>query len=457
MHHCDQKSRFTCDWIFNQLVVLCDGKVVCGCADPYGERPLGHLQQESLLSIWNSPLAQEIRQGLNQGHSCFCDSCGLKRPLAADEPPPQGPLTLEKLPRIFFEPTVLCNLSCFQAVCHQESGILQTRSRLQFPYTEFKSLMADVGQDLQRIDLFNYGDPFVHPEAVSMAEHIKANFPHIYLYISTNGLMLDRGKISRLVAARVDEITFSVDGPDQETYSRYRQGGDFKKVFAIMEQFVNERDGQGWEVPYINWRYILFKWNDSARKMAKTRKLARQIGIDRLTWEITDHPAAAMSKKYQPGTKHWQRIFHEIWDSSQIGNAIKNNRYLAKISITEKKIEVPAGRKLTLKVQVKNRGGALWRKTSISGRRIVRLGAQLFDQQKNLLELNHARAFLNKPLAGSDADTIAIELPPYPTIGLFWLKFDMVLEGIDWFEANGSAVTWIPHEVTGRDLPTTNR
>ena len=447
MHQCDQKTKFTCDWIFNQLVVLCDGKVVCGCADPFGERPLGYLQKDSLLSIWNSPLVQEIRQGLNQGHSCFCDPCGLKRPLSAEENPPQGPVKLEKLPRIFFEPTVLCNLSCFQAVCHQESGILQTRSRLKFPFAEFETLMKEVGQDLQRIDLFNYGDPFVHPQAISMVEHIKSHFPHIYLYISTNGLMLNQELIQRLVAAKMDEITFSVDGPDQETYSRYRQGGDFKKIFSVMQQFVSERNRQGWEVPFINWRYILFNWNDSNKKMAQTRKLAGQIGIDRLTWEITDHPEVAMSKKYQPGTRHWKRIYHEIWDSSQIGNAIKNKRFRATIKISNKTIEASTGSELTLNVGIKNTGGALWRKTSLSGRRIVRVGAQLFDQNKHHLELNLARAFLTKPLAGGYSDIITLTLPPHPSPGLFGLKFGMVLEGIVWVVANGCPVGWIPYMV----------
>ena len=36
-------ERFTCDWIFKILVVLCDGKVVCGCADPIRGKAAGSL------------------------------------------------------------------------------------------------------------------------------------------------------------------------------------------------------------------------------------------------------------------------------------------------------------------------------------------------------------------------------------------------------------------------------
>ena len=153
--------------------------------------------------------------------------------------------------------------------------------------------------------------------------------------------MFNDEKIKRLVNSGLDEITFSVDGPDQDTYVRYRKGGDFNKVMGIMSKFVEERNKHGREIPFINWRYIIFKWNDSKIKMSKTKRLAKKIGVDRLTWEITDHPFEAASKRYQIGTQYWEKIYNEIWDSSQIGNAIKNKRYLAQIKIPPKEIIAP--------------------------------------------------------------------------------------------------------------------
>ncbi len=439
---CNEKTKFTCDWIFNRLVVLSDGKVVCGCADPYGERPLGNLKENKIYEIWNSKKVKEIRKELNEGHCCFCDNCGLKRLLKEDEEIPQQPVDVKILPRIFFEPTVLCNLSCFKAVCNQESGILNTRERKQFPINELKSLMEEMGENLIRLDFFNYGDPFVHPQAVEMIEYIKEKFPHIYLYTSTNGLMLNNEKIKRLVTSGIDEITFSVDGPDQRTYVRYRKGGDFNKVLRIMSKFVEERNKLGREVPFINWRYIIFKWNDSKNKMNKTKRLAKRIGVDRLTWEITDHPSEAASEKYQIGTRSWEKIYNEIWDSSQIGNAIKNKRFYAKIKIHIKDIITKINNQTSIDVFVKNTGGALWRKKTFSGKRMIRLGAQLFDRNKNLIELNYARAFLNKALKKGEKDIIKIVLPPLSDSGKYFIKFDMVSEGVDWFESGGSPVVW---------------
>ncbi len=441
--------RFTCDWIFNILVVLCDGRVVCGCADPNGERPLGSLAQSTLHEIWRSEKVKEIRRGLNAGYSPFCLPCGLKKPLAEDAPAPERPVDLEVLPRIFLEPTVCCNLSCFEAVCSRESGILQTRKRKFFPLDEFRQVADEVGTRLVRLDLFNYGDPFVHPQAVEMVEYLKGRYPQVYLYTSTNGLMLDEAKMRRLVAAGLDEITFSVDGADQKTYEKYRRGGDFAKALDVMRAFVRLRNESGREVPFINWRYIIFHWNEGRRQMAKARRLAERIGVDRFNWEITDHPAAAKSEKFQPGTPAWRKVYHEIWDSSQIGSALRRKRYVADIRPRDRVIHQTAGQPVRTVVRVKNTGGATWLETSFSGRRLVRLGAQLHDDGGRLLDRDFARAFLAAPLKHRETAEVVLEVPPAPAPGLYRLKFDLVSEGIDWFENGGSPVAWRPFVVQG--------
>ncbi|HSQ35610.1 MAG TPA: radical SAM protein, partial [Candidatus Binatia bacterium] len=375
------------------MVVLCDGTVVCGCADPRGERPLGSLEKTPIHAIWQSPEVRRIREELNSGYCDFCLPCGIKRALGDDEAVPQHPVRVDALPRIFFEPSVVCNLNCYQAVCAPGTGIAATRARKFFPLEGFRALLAEIGPQLQRLDFFNYGEPFIHPQALDMIELVKKNYPHIYLYTSTNGLLLDERMIVRLAESGIDEVTFSVDGADQRTYARYRQGGDLGKLLKNMAALVREKMRLGREVPFINWRYILFKWNDSAWKMGKARRLARKIGVDRLTWEITDHPAAAASKKYAVGTPAWKRIYREIWDSSQIGSALKRRRYTAAIRVGLSPVMACAGKQTLLHVQGKNRGGALWRTQVHSGRRMVRLGAQLHDHERKLLDLNYARAF----------------------------------------------------------------
>ena len=49
----------------------------------------------------------------------------------------------------------------------------------------------NLGPGLQRIDFFNYGESFIHPRAIEMIEYAKSRYPQIYLFTSTNGLLLN--------------------------------------------------------------------------------------------------------------------------------------------------------------------------------------------------------------------------------------------------------------------------
>src|SRR5262245_42820215 len=145
----------------------------------------------------------------------------------------------------------------------------------------FCRVVDEVGPSLGRIDFFNYGEAFLHKRAVEMCEYIKTRFPHIYLYTSTNGLAFSEDAARRLVRSGIDEVTFSVDGATQKSYEMYRQRGRFDVAMRNLQAMVDEKRQSGRDVPFLNWRYILFKWNDSDAEMNLARTLAADIGVDR--------------------------------------------------------------------------------------------------------------------------------------------------------------------------------
>src|SRR5262249_33381124 len=105
-------TRFTCSWPWSTLVMLCDGRIVCGCADPYGHRVLGDARNASLSEIWNGPVITGLRGDLNAGGSRFCGDCALKLPLKRGESAPLRPVEAGALPnRLYVECTAACNIS----------------------------------------------------------------------------------------------------------------------------------------------------------------------------------------------------------------------------------------------------------------------------------------------------------------------------------------------------------
>src|SRR5215475_8129500 len=306
------------------MVLLCDGRLVCGCADPYGKRVLGDLRvMPTVSSVWTGEVASTLRRDIVDGGSKFCGDCPLKLPLKKDEPPPRRPLEVGPLPsRLYIECTAACNISCNQACCAPETGITRTRQAGMLDFDLFRRVVDETGASLVRIDFFNYGEAFLHKRAIEMCEYIKSRFPHVYLYTSTNGLAFSETQARRLVHSGIDEVTFSVDGATPDSYARYRQRGRFDVAIANLRAMADEKRRAGRDLPFLNWRYILFTWNDSDDEMSKARALASEIGVDRLCWELTDHPETAYSRRFVPGSPALAAVQHEIWDDNNLGNAI---------------------------------------------------------------------------------------------------------------------------------------
>ncbi len=449
-----QAERFQCTWPWSMGVLLCDGRLVCGCADPYGKRVLGDARHETLEAIWSGPTITRLRGELNEGGSGFCGDCPLKLPLEPEQTPVVRPLEAGRLPsRLFVECTAACNISCFQACCAPETGITRTRQAGMLDFELFRKVMEEAGPSLGRIDFFNYGEAFLHKRAIEMCEYIKSRFPHVYLYTSTNGLAFSEAQARRLAHSGIDEVTFSIDGATPETYARYRQRGRFEVAMANLRAMADEKRRSGLDVPFLNWRYILFRWNDSEAEMDLARRIASEVGVDRLCWEITDHPEEAFSRRFTPGSPDLDAIRTETWDHNNLGNAIPGATPRARIEVRTLVPGLPllakAGHPLHVRTRVHNLSTRPFPADATYGRRLVRLGAQLCDADGRLLNRDFARAGLPNDLAGGTSARVAVQVPAITEPGRYALKFDLVSEGVDWFERCGSETTVRPLWVRG--------
>jgi hypothetical protein len=439
-------TRFRCSWPWEMLVMLCDGRLVCGCADPYGQRVLGDARTSTIAGVWSGPVVSQLRDELNRGGSKFCGDCPLKLPLRKDELPVVRPLDAGPLPsRMFIECTAACNISCAQACCAPETGITRTRQAGMLDFNLFSSVIDEVGPTLGRIDFFNYGEAFLHKRAIEMCEYIKTRHPHIYLYTSTNGLAFTDAQARRLVHSGIDEVTFSIDGATPESYATYRQRGKFDVAIANLRAMADEKRRAGRDVPFLNWRYILFTWNDGDDEMNLARRMAADLGVDRLCWEVTDHPQDSYSRRFVAGSPDLEAIQGEIWDHDNLGNAIPGATPKARIDVRTLIPGIPliarSGRPSQVRTRVHNLSSRPFPADATYGRRLVRLGAQLCADDGTLINRDFARAGLPRTIAGGDAADIAVRFPAVPQPGRYTIKFDLVSEGVDWFERCGSETT----------------
>jgi MoaA/NifB/PqqE/SkfB family radical SAM enzyme len=451
-------THFQCTWPWETLVMLCDGRIVCGCADPYAKRVLGDARTASIEEIWTGETISRLRQDLNGGSSTFCGDCPLKRPLEPGEAPRVRAIDAGRRPgRLYVECTAACNISCFQACCAPETGIARTRQAGMLDVDLFTRVIDEAGPTLGRVDFFNYGEAFLHKRAVEMCEYLKSRFPHICLYTSTNGTAMTEEQARRLVHSGIDEVTFSIDGATPDSYARYRQRGKFEVALRNLRAMAEEKRTSGRDLPQLNWRYILFRWNDSDEEMNLARALAVDVGVDRLCWEITDHPEDAFSRRFAPGTPGYDAIRVETWDDNNLGNAIAGATPRGRIEIEREAapdtwhlaaaLETNARESFVIRARVHNLSTRPFPADATYSRRFVRLAAQLCDESGGLIDREFARAGLPHTVAPGGQAEFWVRLPAPERSGRYALKFDLVSEGVDWFERCGSPTTTVPFVV----------
>lgn len=112
---------------------------------------------------------------------------------------------------------------------------------------------------------------------------------------------------------------------------------------------------------------------------------------------------------------------------------------------------VNRGGAIAARATLVNRGSGGWKATSRSGTGQVTLGVQLLDERARLLHRDYHRVALPHDVAPGATVEIAFRCPAPDAAGTYRLKFDLVAEGVAWFETSGSAA--VTREVTCIENP----
>jgi len=83
----------------------------------------------------------------------------------------------------------------------------------------------------------------------------------------------------RLFVEGLSHLRVSVDGARPDSYARYRRYGSWERAYRFMRDAATARDRRGLPVT-IEWKYILFEWNDSDAEMLEAYRLAMDLRIE---------------------------------------------------------------------------------------------------------------------------------------------------------------------------------
>ncbi|MBM2834608.1 MAG: cmo, partial [Candidatus Brocadiaceae bacterium] len=175
--------------------------------------------------------------------------------------------------KISIESGNLCNLRC--PLC--PTGQQDKSARKGFiSFDIFKKVVDEIGQHLTVIRLYNWGEPMLNKDLLSMIHYAKER--GIDIKISTNlSMKMEDGQIEALVKAGLDKIYISCNGISSESYLKYHVGGDFDLVMDNMKRLVQKKRVIPGCHTKLVWLFHVFKHNEHEIDAAK--ELAKKIGI----------------------------------------------------------------------------------------------------------------------------------------------------------------------------------
>lgn len=252
------------------------------CWDDVGEDLiLRQLDPEALArgeeaSLNGFPALLAVRQALMEGrepHPGLCHKCAVR-----EHGMPVKELKPSVLEVLHVEPSFLCHLNCPQCIPSKiRKSIKQGPYHLDpAAYDGFLAGLKRDGVKAIRLVIFEgRGDPLNNKQMGELVRLTKQHFPQSNTSITTHGnfpfkpWMLDCG---------LDILRLSVDGAFPDSYAKYRVGGRLESAVKLMADVRDEGRKAGKKL-HIEWKYILFEWNDSDEELAHASQLAKELEV----------------------------------------------------------------------------------------------------------------------------------------------------------------------------------
>jgi hypothetical protein len=353
-----------CAHAFETACIHANGDVVCSIIDGRGDFVLGNVHSASLAEIFDGERYTELRRLVLSTSDEYCRAIGKYCPLktiAVGADPPRPSLRFLQI-----EPTTACDLRCLSCPirdfdraigwrdAYRDGGIRflawdgarrlkqhtadALRARLPslvpavtpdssprvarllrgrvgpgrngtLPLETIARVLDQAGPGIERVDFYNYGEPFLYRHLVPALRHARQVMPSTTLAISTDGMQVRPLVEDAILDERLlDWLIFSIDGSDAESYARYRVRGVFDTAMGNLRR-VHGKAGAGGV--RVIWQYVVFRWNDRDDQLRRAIAMAAEMGVTiwfdfaRSTWgrsERRPHDLGYLVRYLKPET-----------------------------------------------------------------------------------------------------------------------------------------------------------
>jgi len=200
---------------------------------------------------------------------------------------------------------------------------------------EFKNLTVMIGASpwLKEIEISNYGEVFLNPELPKMLAYLHERGIKVFCDNGANLNHITDEMLNAIVKYKLQSLTCSIDGADQETYKKYRIRGEFNVVLSNIRKLNEIKRKYNSQLPRLKWQFILFDHNkhqiNEARKLANELKMDFQVktawnsqtiqsNLEQIKLDSKLEFLTRDEYKKAKGEEPMLNICHQLWNSPQI-------------------------------------------------------------------------------------------------------------------------------------------
>jgi radical SAM protein with 4Fe4S-binding SPASM domain len=178
--------------------------------------------------------------------------------------------------KVMISPTDHCNLVCkicWRHAKHGKYGELGLR--------EIKKVLKDCKElGVKIIDLTGGGEAFFRKDIFDILRLVKSY--DFYGTLTTNGTLLSRERIEKLVKMKWDDISFSLDSHDSRINDCIRGDGVFQKVINAINDFEKIKKRFNTDFPFLRITTVINKLNYMS--LDGIIELANSLGIEAINF-----------------------------------------------------------------------------------------------------------------------------------------------------------------------------
>jgi len=177
---------------------------------------------------------------------------------------------------VMVEPSAICDMKC--PICALPSSAPRKLSFLKFDV--YKKFIEELGSTLIFLNLWNWGEPLLHPDIGDMVE--LATEKKIMTAIHTNGIGLRGEKALELIQGGLCYLVISFDGAFEQSYSIIRGKDNFNFVRQNVASFMKLKNSPRPRLPLVELKMIVTK--DNENEMREFLDMGKNLGVERTTF-----------------------------------------------------------------------------------------------------------------------------------------------------------------------------